>query len=64
MHPDDAQKLERMLGGAISVVPMIGGAPGSVRVTALDAVFPDELSEVIERLRTSGPRYHAGGPTG
>ena len=65
-----ARKLEAMLGGRIEIVPSWGpldeaNAEADCAVIAgLDAVFDDELPRIFHRLRTSGPRYHHGGPGG
>ena len=34
-----------------------------VEVTGLDAITDDEYEVIGQRLRTSGPLYHAGGPS-
>lgn len=62
----NAARLEALLGGRIKIEPSYGplaDEPGIV-ISGLDAVFGYELQAVDERLRTSGPRYHHGGPTG
>lgn len=63
-----AAVLESWLGGPVVIGPEITPVdhPGwNIRISSLDAVLEDgELAAVDERLRTSGPRYHAGGPTG
>ena len=35
-----------------------------VDIAGLDAVTDEDVAPALERLRTGGPIYHAGGPTG
>jgi hypothetical protein len=60
VRDEDAGKLEMRLGGALYVAWT--RPAGNVLIAGLDAVSDDELTEIDERLRTSGPLYHAGGP--
>lgn len=67
MTEANAARLEALLGGRIAIVPSYGPladaeARGEVTISGLDAVFPGEMDDVEQRLRTSGPRYHHGGP--
>jgi hypothetical protein len=56
----DTRVLEGWLAGQLSIGPRRSAL--SVAVTGLDAVTAQEIPLVLERLRTTGPRYHAGGP--
>jgi hypothetical protein len=69
MTGDNARMLESWLGGRIKIVPATGRLPleggepdGGATIAGLDAVFDSELALVKERLRSSGPSYHFGGP--
>lgn len=57
----DAARLERWLGFRTVITPA-SGVSEPVTVAGLDAITDEEYEFIARRLRTSGPRYHAGGP--
>lgn len=63
-----APLLESWFGGALVIgpeIPPVDHPGGSIRISSADAVLEDgELDRADDRLRHSGPRYHAGGPSG
>lgn len=59
----DAARLERWLGFRTVIIPVSGGSEPVV-IAGLDAITDEEHEFIARRLRTSGPLYHAGGPTG
>lgn len=68
---EQAAELESMLGGRLEIVASRGPLnsalqdPGRAVLSSCDAVgFDSELERVADRLATSGPRYHQGGPEG
>ena len=69
LSDEQAAKMELMLGGRIEIRPSAGHLdevqhdPSRAIIASLDAVgFNGELAAVADRLATSGPRYHHGGP--
>ena len=59
---DDAARLERWLGFRAVITPASGGSE-PVAVAGLDAITDEEYEFIARRLRSSGPLYHAGGPS-
>lgn len=60
-----AWTLEGWLGGRLQIVPAADplGTPGAVSIAGLDAITDEEYEVIGKRLRSSGPLYHAGGPS-
>jgi hypothetical protein len=71
----DAVRLEGWLGGGLQIAPVTpGGVLGEVLapfmgdiepvpIAGFDAITDKEYETIARRLRTSGPIYHAGGPS-
>ena len=54
---EDAVRLERWLGGRLSLAPLAVGR--SVTVAGLDAITDEEYEFIGRWLSSSGPLYHA-----
>jgi hypothetical protein len=58
----DAARLERWLGFRLIITPGTGVSE-PVDIAGLDAITDEEYQFIGRRLSTSGPLYHAGGPS-
>ena len=61
----NAELMERWFGHGVHITPsewLASGVVVAVPVAGLDAITDEEYEHIAQRLRTSGPRYHHGGP--